>query len=222
MIGFLFFAQFSYSQTEHLEEGKMYTIFMKNGNVLQGRLTEFNDQLLKVKINDGPVVFTINIEDISRIFEIPIAKKGSIGAGLGVPYGILGFNAELAVHDYINLSAGLGTTVFAGLGYGLGAKGYFKPIGEKWRPRVSAHYGVNSLIMLDDDWDTSEKFAGLVLGLGIQGMFGINRNHGFDFDIVYLATMGDLYDRVDQLEKSGYTVNERGRVRVSLGYRFGF
>lgn len=221
-LSFLVFAQVSYSQTQNIEAGEMYEIFLKNGNIVVGRIIEFDDQRINVRINDGHYVTAFNNEDISHIVKIEMAKKGSVGAGLGVPYGTFGLNAEFVVHNHLNLSAGLGSTVFAGAGYGLGAKGYFTPVGEKWRPRLSAHYGVNSIILLDH-WDNGEKFAGFVLGLGIQGMFGKNRRHGFDFDIIYIASNGDFDERLAELKRIGYYgINEPGRIKVSLGYRYGF
>jgi hypothetical protein len=157
-----------------------------------------------------------------------IAKRGSIGIGIGVPYGIIGFNGEFAVHPYFSLSGGLGSTILAGLGYAAGARAYFKPAESKWRPRISLHYGVNSLITdIGASGITSyddKKFSGITLGIGTKAMFGHRRKSGFDFEIVYIATTGGLQDELDRLNATGQFlhIDTPSKVRLVVGYRFGF
>jgi len=151
-----------------------------------------------------------------------IAKNGSVGAGLGAAYGTLGLNVDVSLHDYFSLSGGIGTTVFAGAGYAIGARGYMRPRTKMWRPRISVHYGVNGLIAVEDE--DAEKFAGLILGAGFNQMFGTRLKHGFDFEIVYMATDGGLRDKVDDMNDTGrYThMDYPGKVKILLGYRIGF
>jgi len=157
-----------------------------------------------------------------------VAKTGSIGIGIGVPYGVLGINGEIAIHKHISLSAGLGSTTFAGLGYALGARVYLKPAENKLRPRVSLHYGVNSilanLVSSGSSPFDGEKFSGLTLGIGTLAMFGEKRKHGFDFEVVYLATRVGMQDEIDKMNASGNYehIDTPGKIKIVAGYRFGF
>jgi hypothetical protein len=157
-----------------------------------------------------------------------IAKTGSVGIGIGVPYGVMGINGEVAVLPNFSLSAGVGTTIFAGAGYAAGARAYLFPAGKVWRPRVSAHYGVNSLIAIQESIGSlttdGKSFTGLTIGIGTLTMFGEKRKHGFDFEVAYLATTGDLENEIDRMNASGLYehLDMPGRIKVIMGYRFGF
>jgi len=158
-----------------------------------------------------------------------VAKAGSVGVGIGVPYGILGINGEIAVHKYFSLSAGLGSTIYAGLGYAVGARAYLKPAESKWRPRISMHYGVNSMIAVQESltgiYSDGKKFSGLSIGIGTLAMFGERRKNGFDFEVVYLATTGGLEDEIDKRNASGNYLLEfdmPSKINIVVGYRFGF
>ncbi len=156
-----------------------------------------------------------------------IAKTGSIGIGLGVPYGVLGINGEIAVHKNFSLSAGLGSTLIAGLGYAVGARAYLNPPEKKWRPRISLHYGINSMVAVQENSGDlpkdGKKFSGLTLGIGTLAMFGEKRKSGFDFEIAYLATTGGLKDEIDKMNASGVyeQIDMPGKIKIILGYRFG-
>jgi hypothetical protein len=152
-----------------------------------------------------------------------VAKKGSVGVGLGVPYGVIGINGEFALHKYFSLSAGLGTTAFAGVGYAIGARTYMRPAEVMFRPRVSLHYGVTGLIAAQDS-EKAKKYNGVAVGVGFQEMFGAKRRSGFDFEILYMASTGGMQDEIDKMNESGnYSkIETPGRVKILLGYRFGF
>jgi hypothetical protein len=145
----------------------------------------------------------------------------------------LGINGEIAVHKNFSLSAGLGSTIFAGLGYAVGARAYLKPAENKWRPRISLHYGINSIIDVQDSYQNSSgsgsyslngKYSGLTIGIGTLAMFGERRKSGFDFEVVYLATTGGLQDEIDRMNASGnYAhIETPSNIRIVVGYRFGF
>ncbi len=150
-------------------------------------------------------------------------KKNSFGLGLGVPYGIFGANLDLNVAPNLNLSGGVGTTVFAGIGYNFGLKYFFTPIEQTFRPRISAYYGVNSMVLKEyigwNKEDEGESYTGISLGIGAQWMWGKTKSNGLDFDIIYLATSGI---DVDELRDEGFDVEEPGKVKISIGYRHAF
>lgn len=146
-------------------------------------------------------------------------KKNSFGVGLGVPYGVLGANVDVNVLPNLNVSAGVGTTVIAGIGYNAGFKYFISPSENKFRPRVSAYYGINGAAELKGGPSNGKKtYRGLSIGGGFQWMWG-DRTSGLDCDIIYLATSG--LD-IDKLKDQGYSVTDPGKIKISIGYRRAF
>jgi hypothetical protein len=154
----------------------------------------------------------------------PELKKNSVGLGFGIPYGILGGNLDINVAPNLDLSAGIGAAASAGVGYSFGLKYFFTPIERTFRPRISAYYGTNTAVEATTitfySSSTEKKtYSGLNLGLGAQFMWGETKSNGLDFDIIYIATTGlDLEEWRDR----GFTVEEPGKVKFSIGYRHGF
>ena len=142
-------------------------------------------------------------------------SNNSWGIGFGIPYGILGVNADYNIISDLNVSFGLGTTIFAGVGYNIGFKYFITAKENSFRPRVLAFYGINSMSLIGDE---GESYTGFSIGAGFQWMWGQSKTNGLDFDIIYIATTG--YD-VDELRAKypQYQIEELGRVKISIGYR---
>lgn len=138
----------------------------------------------------------------------PDTAKHSIGIGLGIPYGILGLNLDINLVNNLNLSAGLGSTIRAGAGYSIGFKFFLTPIDNIFRPRVSAYYGINTIVVFEGNEDLNKAYRGLSLGLGAQLLWQKTKN-GFDFDVYYIAT--------SEADVSGLR-----RVAICLGFRRAF
>ena len=183
-------------------------------NNLSGN-SQFQSQVSQPTGNNNSASPMSNPENIDR-------KKGSVGAGIGVAYGVIGVNGEYAVHDYVSLSAGVGTTIFAGAGYAVGGRIYAKPLGEKWRPRLSVHYGTNSIINVTGAVEIQEKYDGVTVGAGFLQMFGSSQKTGLDLEVVYLATQGDFQNRAETLENRYDVTLKTGRVKILVGYRIAF
>lgn len=148
------------------------------------------------------------------------AKKSddyfSTGFGIGIPYGVVGFNlefnpvlpgmAEAKIHDYFSLSLGIGYSP-GGLAYSIGARVY--PMGreKKIRPRVSGYYGIVALIEYSyyDDYDRMEGFA---FGGGV--LYKLSKKFSADFDILYIMPNNYSHSL------------EGGRLKLSLGSRWHF
>jgi len=129
-----------------------------------------------------------------------------------MPYGGVGGNVDINVAPNLNLSAGAGTMIVAGLGYNFGLKLFFTPPTKTFRPRVSAYYGTNTVVEILGSSSNNEVFSGLNLGIGEQLMFGQSQLNGMDFDIMYIATSGANKAELDKA----------GRVKISVGYRRAF
>jgi hypothetical protein len=151
----------------------------------------------------------------------PEMKLHSFGMGFGIPYGVLGANLDFNVAHNLNLTGGVGTTVLAGIGYNIGLKYFFTSVERSFRPRISAYYGVNAIVVKEYGYkdDEGESYTGISLGLGAQWMWGEAKSNGLDFDAIYIATSG--YD-IDELRAEGFEVDEPGKVKVSIGYRRAF
>ncbi|MCX6827686.1 MAG: hypothetical protein NT002_00140 [candidate division Zixibacteria bacterium] len=146
------------------------------------------------------------------------SRTVTMGVGFGVPYGVLGTNTDISFSDNFSSSMGLGTTILSGMAYNFGMRFFLAQPASTFRPRISAFYGVNSIIesgsFLIDEY---ESFEGITLGFGAEMMFGSSKANGLDFDIMYIATTG--YD-ADELRSRGYEVS--GGAKISLGYRHAF
>lgn len=150
----------------------------------------------------------IDRNTILNIEKIPYGKLGTFGVGFGIPYGTLGINVEFNLVPYLSVTGGLGTTIFSGLGYSIGLKGYFRKPGKVWRPRASIYYGINGLYAEDINHPDNKKYTGITAGLGQLFLW---KKHGFDLDLIYLIT-SKLWE-----EHSG-----GGRIKLSIGYRYAF
>ena len=155
------------AQTLDFEAGKMCLLNLKSGRTVKARITGVTEQQITCRVDDRDETSTFQKSEIANVVPIKYAVNGSFGVGPGVAYGTMGVNGEFAVVDFLILSAGLGTTIFAGSAYAIGGRIYMKPPGEKWCPRFSDHYGTNSVISVTGARQIQEKFQGLSLQVKI-------------------------------------------------------
>lgn len=209
-----------------LDAQELNKVFLKSGRVVTGRIIqkqENGDIILET--TDG-VRLSFEGGDIAQIVTLDRSSKGSLGAGLGVPYGILGANAEYEVAQQLCVSGGIGTTILAGTGYSFGLRYYLNEAGNSWRPRLSAFYGTNAMIEVIElsGEDFQEQYSGLTLGIGQKWLLGERHRHGIDLDLMFLATRGDFDHDMDVLEEQGYQLDDigTGQVKLSAGYRYNF
>jgi hypothetical protein len=181
--------------------------FMDDQNV-KAKILSMDDNTVMIKKRDGTTQI-VNRDYIKFIEAVPIGTIGSVGAGFGIPYGTLGLNLEINLLDYLSLSGGLGTTVYAGVGWSIGARGYFRKPGPVWRPRISAFYGINAIYAEELNSPNNQSYHGLTMGLGQIVLFG---RHGFDLDIMYVVS-----SQIDKEYPDDYS-----KVKISVGYRFAF
>ena len=209
-----------------IQAQELNKVFLKSGRVVKGKIIEKqeNGDIL-FETTDG-VRLTIEVGDIAQVETLDRSSKGAIGAGLGVPYGILGANAEYEVGKNLYISGGIGTTILAGTGYSIGLRYYLKEAGNSWRPRLSAFYGTNSVldVVAFGGDDFQEQYSGLALGIGQKWLLGERHRQGIDLDLMFLATRGDFDDDADMLEEMGYEVDDigAGKIKFSVGYRYNF
>ncbi len=185
-----------------------FIIIFYNGETIKAKILSVNDDLITIKEKGGNTR-DIHRSSISGIKEIPFGTLGTAGLGFGIPYGTLGFNLEVNLLPYLSINGGLGTTIFSGIGYSAGLKGYIRKPGPIWRPRVSVFYGVNGVYAEDFNHPANKKYSGWTVG---AGQIFLWQHHGFDIDLMYIIN-SNLWD-----EHPG----EYRKFKISLGYRYAF
>lgn len=186
-------------------------------------------------------------EPIVKPEEKALEKKdkwdnGSVGVGMGIFYGFFGINAEYSPikkkwWNGITIVAGIGQTTIEKFAYNGGIRYYILDRDYFIRPRVTVTYGVNATTNYDitilGDGDSVTYFKdknthhGVNVGAGAQLLFGDEKQHGLDFDVVIIA-YSTINKRIDDLKKRSelaeYVSNNDKPfpVKISLGYRFCF
>jgi len=153
-------------------------------------------------------------------------RRGSLGVGYGLCYGGLGFNGDFNITDDIAATGSIGTFGYVG-GYELGMKYFFLDFDKTFRPKLSAWYGVNALIVARPEVTSglpkvTEAHKGFCAGVGGQWMFSSSKRHGLDVDILYIISTTQT-KRIEELESQGYgTFSKGSRFLFSFGYRYAF
>ena len=153
-------------------------------------------------------------------------RRGSLGVGYGLCYAGLGFNGDFNLTDDVVVSGSIGTFGYVG-GWELGAKYLFLEFDSSFRPKVSAWYGVNAMIVARPDATTglpklTEAHRGFCAGVGGEWMLSRSKRHGLDADLLYILSTTQT-KRIKELELQGYGEFSKGsRLLFSFGYRYTF
>ena len=145
-----------------------------------------------------------------------------IGLGLGLPYGVLGLNYELGIHDYIAPTVGVGFAL-SEFAWNAGVRAYYPGRDASFRGRATVLYGTNSIIddPYEDEYTTDE---GMSIGLGLNWRY--SEHWAFDFDVFNIQSDAkeELEDKIEEHGDSNrYTVEEYGGdVKISLGFSYRF
>ena len=133
----------------------------------------------------------------------------SVGAGMGIPYGVIGANIIYPVSESIDLTMG------AGLGFGAGIRKRLS--NDIDGLRLTFFYGTNAGFRhpVSDEFET---FAGYNFGVG----YG-SRSGGWDFDLIYMIVSDDTKTRIEELETQGNVVTSGttdDQFKISFGYHW--
>lgn len=203
---------------------RQYVITFNSGQVISGKILSIDKETLIVSSKNSKQSYYLS--EIRKIEENKRQYIGSIGIGLGVQYGTLGLSGEVFLIPNISLNVGFGTAIFVSPIVNAGAKFYLRAPKYTWRPRAAIYYGTNGIIYHEGNGyslpEISERVNGVSLSIGQVWTFGMNKNHGFDLDLVYL--INDLESRLTEYNNMGYDFdfNATGKVKISLGYRYLF
>jgi len=150
----------------------------------------------------------------------------SLGVGIGIPYGILGVNAEYRPIDLIGITGCVGTAIIiGGMAKCVGASIYMPNAKKSLAPRLSVIYGSNGLLIADKDGDLEVSVHdGLSIGGGIVAG---TAHHRVTLDLMIIIS-SEVFDEEDKLEAQGYEISGgalpafMNRVKTSVGYRYVF
>ena len=187
---------------------RTFLITFMDDETVKAKILSLDGDMVTIKKRDGTTQI-VNREYIKFIEAVPIGTIGSVGAGLGVPYGSLGVNLEINVIPYLSLSGGLGTTIYAGVGWSVGARGYFRKPGPLWRPRLSSFYGTNKIYAEDLGNPNNKSYPGFTVGIGQVVLW---KRHGFDLDLMYIVN-----SQIDNEHTENYS-----KIKINVGYRYAF
>jgi hypothetical protein len=211
------------SQFSNIEIGskKYYSIQMKDGSNQQARIVSI-DSKQTLLMNSRGNTFIVPTNEIIQIVEKKYDSPGSIGLGFGIPYGMFGVNLDILLYKYLYFTAGLGTGIYITPMYNIGSKLYLRSGNYKWRPRVSAYYGTNGMLYVEDGYKSS--YSGLTVGVGQLWTLGLTKTIGIDIDILYIVDDSKIEKRFQELKRAGYEFQTEalGNIKVSLGLRYCF
>jgi hypothetical protein len=162
------------------------------------------------------LIALLSLETIAYSNESADHYKGSCGFGLGIPYGLIGVNVDHVLFGNVYISGGVGISIPVGMGYSVGLKKYAFSRNRSFRPRLSAFYGTNAIVLHDG---LNEAYQGISIGVGFQWMWGRHNSHGIDLDITSIVTTN--WDK-ERLKKAGVDFDDFNNQALSLGYRFSF
>jgi len=146
--------------------------------------------------------------------------ESSLGIGIGLPYGALGFRFGTNVADNLNLFGGIGYQL-VGVGYNFGILKDFKSSGST-QFYVLGMYGTNAAIVIEGADEFDEIYTGATFGLGIK--INSRKTEGNFWDIGLLAPIrsSDYKDDADALDNnpliSDFT--EPWPILITVGYNF--
>ncbi len=159
------------------------------------------------------LIQTVSILLFITAFCVPAnanSMENVFGLGIGMPYGGLGVNYELSLNDYFAPTVGVGSLP-ENTGWNVGLRLYYPGRDHKFRGRITALYGTNTVLERernnsDSDYDTETGFSG---GIGFNWRFG--KAWAFDGDLFFAES-----DIPEGYEEKG------GDVKFSLGFSYRF
>ena len=140
----------------------------------------------------------------------PSLFVGSVGFGMGVPYGVFGGAITLGF-DYLALMAGFGSTIIAGAGYGFGARVYLVDSGHTWRPHLTAVWGTTGTYLYGDYSSASLVITGFGFYAGLDQDVGEPGGWYTTYGLGYITLGGHSTSGKD------VPIN----AMIGVGYRFG-
>jgi hypothetical protein len=147
------------------------------------------------------------------------AQSKNFGLGMGIDYGGFGGKFALMPTEKFGVFAGMGYNL-AGLGFNGGATFKFSP-SKRVGPYLSAMYGYNGVVVVDNGPAESKTYYGPSFSFGIELKTRRNESNFWNFELVLPVRSSEFNDYIDELKNSGYKITEPLPIAFSIGYHFG-
>jgi hypothetical protein len=178
-------------------QGKVLSGFVSQKNVAQENIASEENE----EIEEKPRAYSSSS---------PKGKYLSLASGIGIPFGVIGVNAELnpvlpgaeKLGNYMGITFGLGYC-YPGLGFAGGLR--FYPVGREKMicPKLTAYLGTVGFV---SNYGDSVLYGGT---LGTGALWNINKKSALDFELLFMVFLfGWDMDSV-----------HNGRIKIALGYR---
>lgn len=145
----------------------------------------------------------------------------SFGLGAGLDYG--GFGGQLHCRAARPLAVFLGGGyALAGFGLNAGVEGRVIP-DARWCPILSAMYGYNAVIVIEDAEEFNKLYYGPSFGLGVEVSGKRNNRNFLRLQLLLPLRPTDFKDDLDRLKRNPAIEirSEPPDFGVSIGYHFG-
>ncbi len=145
--------------------------------------------------------------------------RSTLGIGLGLDYGGIGFKFTQLVDPHFGLTLG-GGYAFAGFGYNVGGIVKIRPE-ARVVPTISFMYGYNAAVAVSNASQFNKFFYGPSLGFGILSKRRNNPQNYWQFELILPIRSGDVDAYLNTLRNSGVSIGSLSPVGFTIGYNFG-
>ncbi len=163
------------------------------------------------------ILFCIGLCSTSMLFAQGTGKL-NLGLGIGLDYG--GFGGRLSYSPVKQLAIfGAAGYNLNGLGHAVGLQYHF-PSEKLVNVFVSAMYGYNAVLIIEEPEESKTTYYGPTLGTGLAWRFKQEGKSFLSFELLLPFRPQAYEDGVNALEQIGYEVKDPWPVTISLGYHF--
>lgn len=147
--------------------------------------------------------------------------EGSIGLGLGLPYGGIGSRFGYNVINHTNLFAGLGYN-FVGAAYNFGVRRSL-PSKKQSEFYLMGMYGTNAAIIITGSYNFKESYQGPSIGAGLKINSFSKEGSYWDLGILVPFRSSKYKDAVSSINYNPFISEyvEAWPVLITIGYNFG-
>jgi len=185
---------------------EIYRIRLIDGKTYYAKILQLNSTEV-ILLQHGSDTVNIQINQIEKVAKKRQTWIRSVGIGLGIPYGTIGANLDIKLHEYFYLSGGIGISTHILQSYAIGSKIILRPEYRVWRPRFSIFYNA--------------PIRGIGLGLGQQWTLGANKKWAIDLDVQYVVPI-DIYNQQSRPHNSYLMLGGLKNIAFSYGFRYCF
>jgi hypothetical protein len=143
----------------------------------------------------------------------------SLGIGLGMDHGGVGLNLAVYPEKHIGLFAGMGYAIVAP-GFNGGLK--LRLFSDGVTPFVSAMYGYNAVISVQNASQHNKMFYGMTYGIGVDMRVNPEKNGFFSFGLLIPIRDKAVDEYMNDLQKKHNVSFKSGLLPIGLSFSYRF